>query len=891
MEYTDIQIHIHQQDADSGAYPVEAALDDGSFFADGELFLDQQALLVSLVDAQTYGRELFTALFAGPIRRAYNKISGRAEAVAEGRVRVRLWIDDEAAELHALPWERLYHIHKGQFAPLATSALTPFSRYTGLELAEPDPLARHPLRLFIAIANPSALPDGFSPIDVEDEVETLRQALSDFVHSNLLSVTLLPGRTGLSPTLREALTEEGYVLLDGVTSLGALSRQTPKCQLFHFIGHGHFSRQSERGPGSAALFLEREDGSWQAAADEELTIQITTAGRTPHLVYLSACESAKRDDEHAFVGLGPKLVRAGVPAVVAMQDLVPMDLARQLTSDFYRSLFEHGQVDLALNQARRLLFGRDEVDWAIPVLFSRLKGNELIRFPPDPALQTTDEMMAATGRLLAVAQAEPEGQDLVEELEQLLQAWRESHQGLVDVESKLRRVNEDPSAFPTSFRSFYNDFKDYYNSETWIDEESLIRDTQKLRDTVLPKLKPKMDARDYAEVERTLSQHLQVRGRLLMGFGEFLDAMDAAVMAIRSLLGGDDVTGAIRRKRAFELEIAPSLRESRKSLRQLSSQITAVSDLVGRLERSLNRGEFIPKEEIVRASLAVAEPQQSFEAIASRLMTLENVDAPTLRRPDAPVAAQHVQDQITHLIAAQRQTAAQGVALTAETLNRLGWLAVYQRDDDTALAYFRQATQSDPRSPAAFEAIAWLQQSRAMDDIRTQDFDRAGERLAEARRAAERTDPLYPNALASRAFIAKSLAQVARMQGNAADADRFLAQAAALVTDVIRLDPDNASAHNGLGSIELERGNPDAAIIVIRRAIEIQPTYTAAWHDLGAAYWAKMRVDPANAQVWCREALRAFRKASELATDDPSFSPEAARAISGYIVQLARQCD
>ena len=45
-EYTDIQIHIHQLDTDTGTYAVEAALDDGSFFADGELFLDQQAYLL-----------------------------------------------------------------------------------------------------------------------------------------------------------------------------------------------------------------------------------------------------------------------------------------------------------------------------------------------------------------------------------------------------------------------------------------------------------------------------------------------------------------------------------------------------------------------------------------------------------------------------------------------------------------------------------------------------------------------------------------------------------------------------------------------------------------------------------------------------------------------------
>ena len=61
----------------------------------------------------------------------------------------------------------------------------------------------------------------------------------------------------------------------------------------------------------------------------------------PQLVFLAACDSAKRPENGAnpFVGLAPKLVEKGVPAVVAMQDLVPMDLAHTLTGDFYRRLF------------------------------------------------------------------------------------------------------------------------------------------------------------------------------------------------------------------------------------------------------------------------------------------------------------------------------------------------------------------------------------------------------------------------------------------------------------------------------------------------------------------------------------------------------------------------
>jgi hypothetical protein len=383
-EYTCIQIRIRRQDEGSEVYTVEAELDDGSFFHGSELRLDRQALLVADRDPEEYGLELFYALFSGPVRRAYDLATGRAEAKTEGRLRVRLWIDDSAAELHALPWERLYHMHRGQTLPLSTSKLTPFSRYTGLPIPDPQPITMRPIRMLVAISNPRDLPPGLSPIDVEREIENLRQALGDLLRGEQIGVTLMPGRSGLSSELRIRLEDEGYQIHDGITGLENILRMSTDCHVFHFLGHGHFKRQGDHGRGTAVLYLEGEDGRWEVIKDDDLVPRLGASDPLPHLIFLAACESAKRDanTEHPFVGLAPRLVEIGVPAIVAMQDVVPMALARQLTGDFYRHLLEHGLVDLALNQARLLLFERQETDWAIPVLLTRLKEGRL--FSADP---------------------------------------------------------------------------------------------------------------------------------------------------------------------------------------------------------------------------------------------------------------------------------------------------------------------------------------------------------------------------------------------------------------------------------------------------------------------------------------------------------------------------
>jgi tetratricopeptide (TPR) repeat protein len=383
--YRNLLIRIGPWDQDRRSYPTEAELDDGSIFQ-SELRLDVSALRAAALDAKAYGLALFNALFVGRIRTAYDRTIAPAEDQADSRLRIRLWIDDAAVELHALVWERMYQEYGGQVLPIATSAVTPFSRYTGLELPEPAPVNERPLRLLVVTTNPLGLESfGLAPIDVEREVEGLRQALGELGRKKLVQVTLLPGRTGLSPELRAQLLRADYHIQDGSASFEQILRLLPTHHILHFIGHSRFARHRQAGDAdTTALFLERENGSIHIVEDEEIVSRLVQVRPLPSLVFLAACSTAQRrpDAAHPFVGLAPRLVKIGVPAVVAMQDVVPVAMAQQLASDFYRSLLKHGEVDCALNQARQLLFQSAEIDWAIPVLFMRLEHGQILDLRP-----------------------------------------------------------------------------------------------------------------------------------------------------------------------------------------------------------------------------------------------------------------------------------------------------------------------------------------------------------------------------------------------------------------------------------------------------------------------------------------------------------------------------
>jgi tetratricopeptide (TPR) repeat protein len=416
----------------------------------------------------------------------------------------------------------------------------------------------------------------------------------------------------------------------------------------------------------------------------------------------------------------------------------------------------------------------------------------------------------------------------------------------------------------------------------------------RLRDEVLPKMKPQMDDEAFKQVQRALDQHVGTRQRLVVGFGEFLDTMDEVVMEVKQLVDSADVEGAIQRKRDFELQIAPSLRNSRRLLRQMSSQITAVDDLMNRLETQESEDQVVASGELIDTIVMQSDRQQTLDHISQRLVTTHGVDEQVLQKPGVSAVAPHIRNQIDQVIAAQRGMAARGIPATPQTLYRMGMLAAYRRDYDVAIDYFRQATQADPEYAAAFQATSWLQQSRAMHDLQAGDYGAALEKLAEARAAAGQIRP-RDQALVLQGYVAKTQAQIAERTQNQTDRDKYLREAAQFFQSAVQLNPDNAGAHNGLGNVEYMLENLDAAIAAIEQAIQLNPNYTAAHHDLGAVLMAKVKEaqkqsDRTRADEWCRKALRAFERSYQLSERDPGFSNDDRVRIRGYISWLQGQC-
>ncbi len=314
----------------------------------------------------------------------------------------------------------------------------------------------------------------------------------------------------------------------------------------------------------------------------------------------------------------------------------------------------------------------------------------------------------------------------------------------------------------------------------------------------------------------------------------------------------------------------------------------AITNLIERFEETNIAGSYVERQEITNTFIFVGS--EGIDEFTEWLTEHEGVDTQVVYSHGVRPPSEQASRQIKEVLAAQRETAAQGVPTSPQASYRLGMLAAYRRDYDAAINYFQEAGNTDPDYSAAFEAIAWLQQSLAVELIDNRDFDGALDRLAKARSAAEHTDPLDANALALRGYIAKTLAQVAHARHDEAGSEKYYAEAARMFAHIVALNPNNPSAHNGLANVYYAAGDFDAAIASSKQAITLSPNYTSAHHDLALAYEAKWRAEPDQGMKWCKNAITAWRETYRLAPDDPAFSAEKILQIGQHIRDLEKRC-
>ena len=291
------------------------------------------------------GQELHDSLFQGRIRDSWLTARGIARN-RQAVLRLRLGLKDD--RLAALPWEVL---HSGDRA-LATGTNIAFSRFRfGTGHLDTFPPPNQPLKILMAIAAPSDR----EGLKLQRECEELRQELRS--HGKLhpyntphnapeiqLSILQQPDREELT----RALEHNHY-------------------QVLHYAGHSSFGTE-----GGQLYLVSNKTGLAEPLGGDDLAGLLANNG--VQLAVFNSCRGAYAATDAVGASernLSEASIARGIPAVLAMAERIPDEVALTLSRLFYRNLSQGHPVDVSLNRARQGLisaYGSNQLYWALPIL-------------------------------------------------------------------------------------------------------------------------------------------------------------------------------------------------------------------------------------------------------------------------------------------------------------------------------------------------------------------------------------------------------------------------------------------------------------------------------------------------------------------------------------------
>ncbi|MEU6138998.1 CHAT domain-containing protein [Streptomyces sp. NPDC047081] len=279
-----------------------------------------------------FGRRLTESILQGAIGVQFELCKRRAKT---DRKPLRVLLRPDGPQVCRIPWEYMVDPSRGDYLALSV----PIVR--ALQLM--DPISPVPLSLPLRVLGMSAVPSDLPELDEKKERDRIAHVFQQ-QGSDKVDVHWLPGDRWQD--LRQAL-------------------QSGTWHVLHCVCHGGFDEEN----GTGYIQLSGAGGSAMRVAAEDFQRLI---GASPHLrlIVLNACESAVSGSGDVFSSTAAALVRAGAPAVVAMQYEITDEAAFVFASYFYERIAEGFPVD------RAVMLARDEVkmslgtlEWATPVLF------------------------------------------------------------------------------------------------------------------------------------------------------------------------------------------------------------------------------------------------------------------------------------------------------------------------------------------------------------------------------------------------------------------------------------------------------------------------------------------------------------------------------------------
>lgn len=298
-----------------------------------------------------FGTDVFSAVFRDTEVVA-QKFMASLEIAKMKNFGLRLNLRLDPPELAMLPWEYVFDDSDRTSDYVCLKPQSPVIRYLGRSAGPSSITIDGPLRVLGMIANPGGQ---WEVLDAEAEKRRIDEMLAE---------AQAPDEDGVERSPIHFRWVRGGTQ-DGLFDL----MQSGNWHVFHFIGHGGTERfVDEKGVYRSEGFVVMEDGIGGAVRVSGSELGATLEDGNVSLALLNCCESAKGG---GFSSVGATLVKASVPTAIAMQFPITDKAATRFSTSFYRALIAGQPIEQALTAARRYVRFNSNVEWGIPVLFSR----------------------------------------------------------------------------------------------------------------------------------------------------------------------------------------------------------------------------------------------------------------------------------------------------------------------------------------------------------------------------------------------------------------------------------------------------------------------------------------------------------------------------------------
>lgn len=270
------------------------------------------------------------------------------------RMRLRL-----PPDLAVIPWEYAYVERTGGRGMDGFLALDPRIAIVRHETFA-APVAETALSGDIKVVTAFAEAEGLDDLDLDQEMNLLKEALQGI---DGIRIVPCPQAT-----------------------LSKLQPLLPGAGIFHFAGHGDFTRQMAAKPDTYAGV------GYLAFGDECIDAKqmgTNLRGQGIRLAVLAGCHTGRRDGASMWSGIAPALVKMEIPAVVANQYTITDKCAIAFSHQFYQALAGGLPLEGAVSAGRIAAYNADKTgrDWGVPVLYLRAANGNLFSGAADPTVR------------------------------------------------------------------------------------------------------------------------------------------------------------------------------------------------------------------------------------------------------------------------------------------------------------------------------------------------------------------------------------------------------------------------------------------------------------------------------------------------------------------------